>query len=64
MIAANVTIEDYSVTILSGMCDTADRCGITACKFYELSPAGYARYLVALRRPHTLERWLEERKKH
>ena len=45
-----VTFEDRSVTILGGMCDTADRCGISSCKFYDLSPAGHARYIASLKR--------------
>ena len=60
----NVTWEDRSVTILDGMCESADRCGITSCKFYDVSPAGNARYLIALRRTHTLEGLLEAKRKH
>jgi hypothetical protein len=63
-ISDTFTVEDRSVTILGGMCDTADRCGIATCKFYDLSPAGNARYLVALRRSHTLEGLLEEKQRH
>lgn len=60
----NVTIEDRSVNIYGGMCESADRCGIKTCKFYDLSPAGNARYLRALYRSRTLEGWLEENQQH
>ncbi len=60
----NVTWEDRTVAILDGMCESADRCGISTCKFYDLSPAGNARYIAALRRTHTLEGWLEAKRKH
>jgi hypothetical protein len=63
-ISETVTVEDRSVAILGGMCESADRCGIATCKFYDVSPAGNARYLVALRRSHTLEGLLEEKRRH
>lgn len=63
-LSENVTFEDRSVTILGGMCESADRCGISTCKFYDLSPAGHARYIAALRHTHTLEGLLEEKTAH
>jgi hypothetical protein len=43
---------------------TQDSREIAHCKFYDRLPAGNARYLVALRRSHTLEGFLEARRKH
>ena len=59
-----VTWEDRSVTILGGVCDSAHQCGIAACKFYDVSAQGDARYIAALKRTHTLEGLLEERTAH
>lgn len=63
-ISDTITFKDRSVSILGGMCESAERCGIATCKFYDLSPAGHARYLAALRRSHTLEGVIEERTAH
>ncbi len=60
----NVTIEDRTVSIYGGVCDTADRCNITHCKFYDLTPAGDAKFLVALREDETLEGWLARETPH
>lgn len=51
----NVTWEDHTVSIYGGVCDTADRCKITHCKFYDLSPAGQAKFVAALKEDETLE---------
>jgi hypothetical protein len=60
----NVTLEDRTVSIYGGVCDTADRCGITHCKFYDVSPAGDAKFKQALAHEHTLEGLLERMANH
>lgn len=54
-----LTWEDRTVSIYGGVCDTADRCGITHCKFYDVSPAGDAKFKRGLAHEHTLEGLLE-----
>ncbi len=60
----NVSCEDRTVTIHGGVCDTAHECGISACKFYDVSPAADAKFRMALAHEHTLEGLLEKLERH
>jgi hypothetical protein len=42
------------------VCEAAHECRIAHCKFYDVTPAGDARFIVALRRSQTLEGYLQE----
>lgn len=55
-----ITYEEASVEIMGGVCEAAHECRATHCKFCDLSEAGDARFLVALRRAETLEGYLHE----
>jgi len=44
-----------AVTICDGICDSADRCGIESCEFYDTSPEGTRRFLKALYHEQTAE---------
>lgn len=59
-----ITYEEASVEILGGVCEAAHECHTTHCRFYDVSEAGDARFLVALRRAQTLEGYLQERTAH
>jgi hypothetical protein len=63
-IGPNLSFEDGTVTILGGVCECSHQCGIAVCPFYDVSPQGDARYLVALKQAHSLEALLEERTAH
>jgi hypothetical protein len=60
----NITIEDSRVIILDGICDSCDLCGISACRFYDISPEATRRFLLAQAREHTLEGLLEKMQRH
>jgi hypothetical protein len=59
----NLVVENSSVEIHDGVCNSADLCGITHCDYYDLTQEGTRRYLKALGRSHTLEGILEERRR-
>lgn len=59
-----ITYEEASVEIHGGVCEAAHQCGITCCKFYDVSPAGDARFIVALRHAQTLAGVLEAMERH
>ena len=60
----SLTWEDRTVSIYGGVCDTADRCGITQCKFYDVSPVGDAKFKRGLAHEHSLEGLLERMANH
>jgi hypothetical protein len=62
-LAGNITWEDRTVTIYGGVCDTANECGITTCKFYDVSPAGDAKFKMGLTHEHSLEGIIERKLK-
>lgn len=59
-----ITYEEASVEILGGVCEAAHECRISHCKFYDVTPAGDARFLIALRRSETLAGVLEAMARH
>jgi len=59
-----ITYEEASVEILGGVCEAAHECHIAQCKFYDVTPAGDARFLIALRRSETLAGVLEAMERH
>jgi hypothetical protein len=52
--------EEASVEIMGGVCEAAHECRIKHCKFYDVTEAGDARFIVTLRRSQTLEGHLQE----
>ena len=60
----NITLEDSRVSILDGICDSCDLCGITTCRFYDTSREATLRYQFAQAREHTLEGLLETMHRH
>lgn len=59
----NITLEDSSVEIHDGICDSADLCGITRCDYYDVTREGTRRYMKALAHSQTLEGLLEEQQR-
>lgn len=59
-----ITYEEASVEIHGGVCEAAHQCGIERCQFYDVSPEGDARFIIALRRSETLEGYLQEHVPH
>lgn len=59
-----ITYEEASVEILGGVCEAAHECRATHCRFHDVTEAGDARFLVALRRSETLAGWLEQNTPH
>lgn len=55
-----ITYEEASVEILGEVCEAAHECRATHCRLHDVSEAGDARFLVALRRSQTLEGYLLE----
>ena len=55
-----LTIENSSVEIFNDVCNYADKCGITHCRFYDVSREGTRRYLEGLAHSRTLEGLFEE----
>ncbi len=51
----NVTIENSHVTVLDGVCDSCDLCGINTCRLYDMSREATRRFQIAQAREHTLE---------
>lgn len=60
----NMTIEDSRVTILEGICDSCDLCGIKTCRFYDTSREATRRFQFAQAKEHTLEGLIESMKRH
>lgn len=58
-LGSHVRVEDASVDICDGICDSGDLCGITRCEFYDLSPEATRRFLRAQAHEHTLEHLLQ-----
>lgn len=54
----NATFESAIVNICDGICDSADRCGIEHCEFYDISPEATKRFLRANAHEHTFEHLL------
>jgi hypothetical protein len=48
-------IEDRTVSVYGGVCASADRCGISACKYFDLSPHGDFVFRVAACDGETIE---------
>jgi hypothetical protein len=54
----NVSFESATVNVCDGVCDSADRCGIESCEFYDTSTEATKRFLRANAREDTLEHLL------
>ena len=55
---------EASPLFLGGVCEAAHECRIQHCKFYYVTPAGDARFLIALRHSETLAGVLEAMAQH
>ena len=60
----NITMESSQVTILDGICDSCDLCGIKTCRFYDTSREATHRFQRAQAHEHTLEGLLEKMQRH
>lgn len=47
-----LVIERRQVEIIDGVCDSCDRCGFSACEYFDDSPDATRRYCEALGRLH------------
>ena len=54
----NVALESATVNICDGICDSADRCRIDSCEFYDITPEATKRFLRASAREDTAEHLL------
>jgi hypothetical protein len=52
---SNVTWEFHDVTIYNDVCDHSDRCGHTACEYFDNSSEATRRFLKGLYHSHTLD---------
>ncbi|MCP9496913.1 MAG: hypothetical protein MSG64_21045 [Pyrinomonadaceae bacterium MAG19_C2-C3] len=51
----SVTLESRVVNICGNICDSADRCGIKRCEFYDLSPEADRHFREAIADEQTIE---------
>lgn len=51
----NITIQDSRVRVCFGICDSADRCGVQDCEYYDVSEAGTRIFMAGLVHESTLE---------
>ena len=58
----NLTWEFHDVLIYNDVCDHSDRCGHTACEYFDNSREATRRFLKGLYQSHTLEGMIEDKR--